>query len=121
MVAVRARSMRMTGVESELELPLAALHQLCGPLRRATSPGRTDADALRVRRRVHASVRPFPELTVEGLLVEDSRGLGRPRRGTPRGSLICDPILGHLDEHFRDRIIAPGLGIRSTRWSCQGP
>src|SRR4029453_14481109 len=66
--ATDCRVLRLSGVESELELPLAALHQLCGPLlgEVETVPEHQE-EALRVALGLAAG--PPPDRFVVGLAV----------------------------------------------------
>ena len=70
---------RAAGVESEMELAFAGLHQLCAPLLDASSACRARS-ATRSRRR-SACARDPPDRFLVGLAVLSLLGRGRPRSG----------------------------------------
>jgi hypothetical protein len=112
------RVARAEGIESEMELPFAALHQLCermlDRLDRLPGPQR-DAQALAfVARRLDAEsvallfgtrdragdggLTGLPGLTVEGLSEAEAR------------ALLASVLPGRLDDRVRDRIVAESGG-----------
>src|SRR4051794_38116242 len=81
--AIGCRVVQVAGVETELELPFAALHQLCGPLLgEVTSVPDHQLDALRVALGLAAG--PPPDRLVVGLAV----------LGVPAGVAAHPPLGG---------------------------
>ena len=118
--ATDCRVLRLSGVESELELPLAALHQLCGPLlgEVETVPAHQE-EALRVALGLAAG--PPPDRFVVGLavlnvlaevaakqplvvLVDDAQWLDEPSR----------QVLGVVARRLLGESVLLALAVRET-------